>query len=223
MRPTARTGRVAQPSHPRLHGRPARPPARRARGRPRIAPRVDPSAHELTPDETRALAANMVFAGLEATAKAACTGVYFLVHTASWRRWPSGLMAATTAATEVLRSPHPHRTSPGSPRTTWSARTFPARRPGGLGQHHGGLSRPKRYANPDQLDLEPRNRASSSPSGRGPLLPRAPPLPGSVSASRSRTLAGRFPRLELVGGDGNVEWDYEGFAGVVRLDCLVPS
>jgi cytochrome P450 len=32
------------------------------------------------------------------------------------------------------------------------------------------------------------------------------------------TLSRRFPDLALV-DDGRVEWDYEGFAGVVHLEC----
>ena len=33
------------------------------------------------------------------------------------------------------------------------------------------------------------------------------------------TLARRHPALSLVGDDGDATWDYEGFAGIVRLHC----
>ena len=66
------------------------------------------------------------------------------------------------------------------------------------------------------------NRVSSSRSAPALTTASARPSPRLGLSVAFETLGGRFPDLELVGSDGNVEWDYEGFAGVVGLDCFVP-
>src|SRR5579871_3190466 len=64
---------------------------------------TDTATDVLNPEETRALAANLVFAGLEATAKAVCTGVFFLVSHDKLANLAERPDAAGVAATEVLR------------------------------------------------------------------------------------------------------------------------
>ncbi len=81
---------------------------------------------------------------------------------------------------------------------------------------------PKRYANPDELDLD-REPGKQLAFGAGAHYCLGAALARLGLSVAFETLGCRFPALELVGSDGNVEWDYEGFAGVVRLDCFVPA
>jgi len=179
----------------------------------------DAVADQLTPDETRALAANMVFAGLEATAKAVCTGAYFLVTHGKVATLAERPVAA---ATEVLRLAPPAQSVARLAAHVMVCQDVQLRAGQVASANMVAACRdPKRYANPDEFDLdrEPGKQLAFGAGGHYCLGAALARLGLSVAFE---TLGARFPDLELVGGDGNAEWDYEGFAGVVRLDCLVP-
>ena len=183
---------------------------------------TSPAAHALTPDETRALAANMVFAGLEATAKAVCTGAYLLVTHGKLAALAERPAAAATAATEVLRFAPPAQNVARLTAHDMVCQDVQLRAGQVASANIVAACRdPKRYANPDELDLD-REPGKQLAFGAGAHYCLGAALARLGLSVAFETLGGRFPGLELVGSDGNVEWDYEGFAGVVRLDCVVP-
>jgi cytochrome P450 len=180
----------------------------------------DAVGDQLTPDEARALAANMVFAGLEATAKAVCTGAYFLVTHGKVATLAERPVAA---ATEVLRLAPPAQSVARLAAHDMVCQDVQLRAGQVASANMVAACRdPKRYANPDEFDLD-REPGKQLAFGAGAHYCLGAALARLGLSVAFETLGARFPDLELVGGDGNVEWDYEGFAGVVRLDCLVPQ
>jgi cytochrome P450 len=182
----------------------------------------DEVAGQLSADEIRALAANMVFAGLEATAKAVCTGVYLLLVHDQWKQLIEDQGAITTAVLEVLRF---------SPPAQNVARLAPFDMVCQDVQLHGGqvasanivaaCRDPKRYADPDSLDVA-RESGKQLYFGAGAHYCLGASLAKLGMAIALETLTARMPNLSLAGDDGNASWDYEGFAGVVRLDVSRP-
>ena len=85
---------------------------------------ADEIAGQLSVEEVRALAANMVFAGLEATAKGVSTGTYLLVSEGRLATLAERPDSIPTAVLEVLRSHLRPRTSHGSLPTTWCVSTY---------------------------------------------------------------------------------------------------
>ena len=81
---------------------------------------------------------------------------------------------------------------------------------------------PRRYANPDEFDIT-RHAPKQLAFGAGPHYCLGASLAKLAMEVAFTTLSSRFPMLGLAGDDGNVEWDYEGFAGVVHLDCNAAS
>ena len=80
---------------------------------------------------------------------------------------------------------------------------------------------PHRYADPDVLDIG-RHAGKQLYFGAGAHYCLGASLAKLGLGIAFETLASRLPGLALVDGHGNVEWDYEGFAGVVHLDCQLP-
>lgn len=182
----------------------------------------DEVAGQLSPDEIRALAANMVFAGLEATAKAVCTGLYLLVSHDQLRTLAEHPDAIPTAVLEVLRFSPPAQNVARLAADDMVCQDV---------QLHAGqvasanivaaCRDPQRYTNPDELDVA-REPGKQLAFGAGAHYCLGASLAKLGMAVALETLAARFPDLALTDGDGHVEWDYEGFAGVVHLDCLAP-
>ncbi len=177
---------------------------------------------QLSPAERRALAANMVFAGLEATAKSISTGVYHLIAEGRLAALAADPTTAPTAVLEVLRF---------SPPAQNVARLAPADMVcQGVELNAGQVVTanivaacrdPKRYQEPDVLDLQ-RAPGKQLAFGAGAHFCLGANLAKVGMAVAFETIAGRFPTMSLLDGDGHIEWDYEGFAGIVRLDVVIP-
>jgi cytochrome P450 len=183
----------------------------------------DETAAELTAEERRALAANMVFAGLEATAKAACTGAYLLVVHGKLAELAGRPDAATTAALEVLRFAPPAQNVARLAADEMVCQEIRLRAGQVASANIVAACRdPKRYADPDELDIE-RAPGKQLPFGAGAHYCLGAALARLGLGTAFQTLARRFPGLRLDGDDGHVEWDYEGFAGVVRVDVVAPA
>jgi cytochrome P450 len=181
----------------------------------------DPMGDVLNADETRALAANLVFAGLEATAKAACTGVFFLVSHGKLAGLAERPEAAGVAVSEVLRLAPPAQNVARLAADDMVCQDVQLRAGQVASANIVAACRdPKRYSNPDELDID-RTPGKQLPFGAGEHYCLGAGLAKLGLGTAFETLAHRLPGLRLVDGDGNAEWDYEGFAGVVRLDCLV--
>jgi pimeloyl-[acyl-carrier protein] synthase len=176
-------------------------------------------ADVLNPDEIRALAANLVFAGLEATAKAVCTGIFFLVSHDKLAGLAERPEAAGVAATEVLRLAPPAQNVARLAPDDMVCQNVQLRAGQVASANIVAACRdPKRYVNPDELDID-RTPGKQLPFGAGEHYCLGAGLAKLGLGVAFETLAQRLPELELV-ENGNVEWDYEGFAGVVRLNCL---
>jgi cytochrome P450 len=183
---------------------------------------TDEIASQLSAEEIGALAANMVFAGLEATAKGVSTGIYLLVSHGRLAALAERPESIATAVLEVLRFSPP-------------AQNVARYAPDDMVCQHVQLKAgqvvsanilaacrdPKRYESPDELDID-RKPGKQLAFGAGPHYCLGANLARLGLGVAFENLARRHPRLELAGGDGGVEWDYEGFAGVVHLDCCAP-
>lgn len=177
----------------------------------------------LSTEEIRALAANMVFAGLEATAKAVSTGAYVLVSHGKLAALAERPEAAVTAATEVLRLAPPAQNVARLAADDMVCQDVQLRAGQVASANIVAACRdPKRYANPDELDID-REPGKQLAFGAGAHYCLGAALARLGLGVAFQTLARRFPDLRLVGDDGGLEWDYEGFAGVVRLDCRTQS
>jgi cytochrome P450 len=180
---------------------------------------TDAVADVLNPDEIHALAANLVFAGLEATAKAVCTGIFFLVSHDKLAGLAERPEAAGVAATEVLRLAPPAQNVARLAPDDMVCQNVQLRAGQVASANIVAACRdPKRYVNPDELDID-RTPGKQLPFGAGEHYCLGAGLAKLGLGVAFETLAQRLPELELV-ENGNVEWDYEGFAGVVRLNCL---
>lgn len=178
------------------------------------------TAAVLSPDEVRALACNMVFAGLEATAKGVATGAYLLMAHGKLAALAAQPEVVETAVLEMLRFfPPAQNVARLAPvdmvcqdvalkgGQVVSANVFAACRD------------PKRYSNPDELDLQ-RPSGKQLPFGAGPHYCLGASLGKLGLGIALLALASGLPDLRLAEGESGVSWDYEGFAGVMRLLVL---
>ena len=173
---------------------------------------ADEVAEQLSVAEIRALAANMVFAGLEATAKGVSTGTYLLVSQGRLARLAEHPDSIPTAVLEVLRFAPPAQRRPvRAPRDGVPARTA-ARRTGRVGEYRRCMSRCRRYENPDEFDIDrkPGKQLAFGAGAHDRLGANLARLGlGIASASPAR----RHPGLEVVDGEGTVERDDQGLRG----------
>ena len=137
---------------------------------------ADDKAHDLTYEETRALAANLIFGGLEATAKAIATGVYHLLEHDKFAELGRHRELIPSAVLELLRY---------SPPAQSVARLAPvdlvcqdvALRGGQVASANlmAACRDPKRHHDPDTLDLTRGQAKQLGVRCRRPLLPRSEP------------------------------------------------
>jgi cytochrome P450 len=183
---------------------------------------TDEVAGQLSDKEIRALAANMVFAGLEATAKGVSTGTYLLVsrgQLAALAERPDSIPAAVL---EVLRfSPPAQNVARFAPHDMVCQHVQLNAGQVVSANIVAACRDPRRYDNPDELDID-RKPGKQLAFGAGPHYCLGANLAKLGLGVAFESLARRHPGLELADGTGNVEWDYEGFAGIVHLECRVP-
>lgn len=178
----------------------------------------DVEAH-LSPAEIRALACNMVFAGLEATAKGVATGTYQLLAHGQLGRLANEPQLAASAVLEVLRYSPPAQNVARLAGADMVCQDVQLRAGQVVSASIVAACRdPRRYANPHELDIA-RVAGKQLYFGAGAHYCLGASLAKLGLAIAFETLARRFPGLALY-GDGNAVWDYEGFAGVVHLDCV---
>lgn len=176
--------------------------------------------HDLTYEETRALVANLVFGGLEATAKATTTGVFHLLNEKQWDALTETPDLAAHAVAELLRFAPPTGVARFA-REDLVCRDV---------QLHSGqmalldLERAcrdaRRYSQPETLDLA-RDPGRQLAFGAGAHFCLGANLAKVVLESAFRTLVTRFPTLHLACSAEDVGWDYETFAGIVSLPIVL--
>ena len=174
---------------------------------------------DLTTDEVLALAANMVFAGLEATAKALATGTYFLIAHGQLAALAGDTESIPRAVLELLRfSPPAQNVARFAPVDMVCQDVVINAGQVASANIVAACRDPRRYANPDELDIT-RQAPKQLAFGAGPHYCLGASLAKLAMEVAFATLSARVPTLALAGDAGNVEWDYEGFAGIVHLDC----
>jgi cytochrome P450 len=180
---------------------------------------TDEVQQALSTEEIRALACNMIFAGLEATAKGVATGVYQLLAHDQLGRLATEPHLAASAVLEVLRFSPPAQHVARLAGDDMVCQDVQLRAGQVASASIVAACRdPRRYANPHDLDVA-RVAGKQLYFGAGAHYCLGASLAKLGLGIAFETLARRFPELALV-DDGAVEWDYEGFAGVVHLRCL---
>jgi cytochrome P450 len=178
---------------------------------------TDEVQQALSADEIRALACNMIFAGLEATAKGVATGAYELLAHGQLARVADPQVAAS-AVLEVLRFSPPAQHVARLAGDDMVCQDVQLRAGQVASASIVAACRdPRRYTNPHELDVA-RSAGKQLYFGAGAHYCLGASLAKLGLAIAFETLARRFPDLALH-GDGGVVWDYEGFAGVVHLEC----
>ena len=175
-------------------------------------------AAELSPEETRALAANLIFGGLEATAKSLSTAVYHLLLHDRYAMLSQRPDLIPTAVLELIRFAPPAQNVARLAPEDMVCQDVALTAGQVVSANIVAACRdPKRYSNPDELDIE-RSPGKQLAFGVGPHYCLGANLAKTGMAVAIEKLTARFPAMSLAEGDGGVEWDYEGFAGVVRLE-----
>jgi cytochrome P450 len=174
---------------------------------------------ELSPDEVRALAANMVFAGLEATAKAVATGLYCLLAHGQFARLVKEPDAVPSAVLEVLRFAPPAQNVARLAADDMVCQDV-ALRAGQVASANivAACRDPQRYDNPDELDVT-RHSGKQLAFGAGPHYCLGASLAKLGMETAFTAIATHHPELRLA-AETEPTWDYEGFAGVVELELL---
>jgi cytochrome P450 len=177
---------------------------------------TDDVHHDLTYEEIRALVANLVFGGLEATAKAITTGVFHLLNENRWSELAGEPELAAHAVAELLRFAPPTGVARFA-REDLVCRDVQLR----SGQMaildlEGACRDARRYTDPDTLDLA-RETGRQLAFGAGPHFCLGANLAKVVLETAFQTLATRFPTLHIAGEPQDVGWDYETFHGIVSL------
>jgi pimeloyl-[acyl-carrier protein] synthase len=180
----------------------------------------DEVAQALSQDEIRVLACNMIFAGLEATTKGVTTGTYHMLIHGQLARLATEPELVPSAVLETLRFSPPAQHVARLAAEDMVCQNVQLRAGQVASASIVAACRdPRRYANPHELDIS-RPAGKQLYFGSGPHYCLGASLAKLGLGIAFETLARRFPNLSLVGTDGNAEWDYEGFAGVVHLDCI---
>jgi cytochrome P450 len=176
----------------------------------------DGGDHDLSPEELRALVANLVFGGLEATAKVITTGVYHLLVEDQWKALVARPDMASHAVDELLRFSPPI----GPARVTTDdaeVRDVPLC----AGQLvmlniEAACRDEQHYDDPEVLDIT-RDPGRQLAFGAGPHYCLGANLAKVVLETAFVTLARRFPDLSLADDGQEVVWDHNTFHGIVSL------
>lgn len=181
---------------------------------------TDEVERSLSDDEIRALACNMVFAGLEATAKGVTTGTYQLLAHGQLGRLAAAPELTVSAVLETLRFTPPAQNVARLAGDDMVCQDVQLRAGQVASASIVAACRdPRRYAGPHEFDVA-RVAGKQLYFGAGAHYCLGASLAKLGLGIAFETLARRCPDLALADG-GLIEWDYEGFAGVVHLDCTV--
>ncbi len=172
--------------------------------------------HDLSPDELRALAANLVFGGLEATAKAITTGVYHLLVEQQWKALVARPDMAPRAVHELLRFSPP--VGPARVATDDVViRGVPLCAGQLLMLDIDAACRDAQHDDdPEALDIT-RSPGRQLAFGAGPHHCLGANLAKVVLETAFVTLARRWPDLALAADEQDVVWDHNTFHGIVAL------
>ncbi len=172
--------------------------------------------HDLSTDEIRALVANLVFGGLEATAKVLTTGSYHLQVEGRWKTLAEHPEHLGHAVAELLRfSPPIGPARVAADDVTLRDVPLCAGQLAVLFIEQAGRD-PERYEEPESLIVE-REPGRQLAFGAGPHFCLGANLAKVVLETGFSTLTQRFPDLVLAGEEGETVWDHNTFHGIVEL------
>jgi cytochrome P450 len=180
---------------------------------------AEAAQHDLSYEETRALIANLVFGGLEATAKVITNGVYHLLVNKQWGALAAEPDNAANAVIELLRFAPPVGTARFA-REDLVVQDVQL----GAGQLvtidvEAACRDSHKVTDPEVLDLN-REPGRQLTFGAGAHFCLGANLAKVVLESAFRELPTRFPNLELACEPEAVGWDYETFYGIVSLPVV---
>jgi hypothetical protein len=178
--------------------------------------------HGLSPAEARALGANLVFGGLEATAKSLSTSVYHLLEQNKFAELGRRPELIPAAVLELLRFSPPGQSVARLVPADLTCQDVALKAGQVVSANLVAACRdPKRYRDPDVLDFG-RETTKQLNFGAGAHYCLGANVAKSALGVAFETLAVRFPEMSLV-DDAEVSWDYECFAGVVALPVRLRS
>lgn len=180
---------------------------------------AEAAGHDLSYEETRALIANLVFGGLEATAKAITSSVYHLITNEQWGELAAHPEHAGTAVVELLRFAPPVGTARFAQADLVVQDVQLTAGQMVLLDVEAACRDSRKVTNPGTLDLT-REPGRQLTFGAGPHFCLGASLAKVVLESAFRELPARFPKLELACDPEEVGWDYETFTGVVVLPVI---
>lgn len=180
---------------------------------------------DLTEEERRALGANLLFGGMDATAKAITTGLAQLMSTPpAWAALvadPVGV--APHAVAETLRLSPPAVGVVRLAASPISCRGVEVDTAQLIGVSLDAVCRdPAKVDRPDELDIG-RPAGKQYAFGAGPHLCVGAPLARLVVQVAFADLATRFPQLEPALPISDLPWTADPFRGIVHLPVRVPA
>ncbi len=181
----------------------------------------DAVADVLSYEEARALTMNLIFGGLEATAKSIATGVYNLLTHDKAAELAAHHDRIPAAVLELLRFAPPAQNVARLAPTDLVCQDVALRAGQVVSANLVAACRdPKRHQHPDTLDFD-RESSKQLAFGAGAHYCLGANLAKLALGVAFESLLDRFPSMSLEEtadlGDHGVVWDYEGFAGVVVL------
>jgi cytochrome P450 len=182
-------------------------------------------SHGLTSGELRGLAGNLVFGGIDATAKAITTGLAHLLETPhAWTALtadPAG--AAPGAVAELLRFYPPVAGTVRLPVKPATCRGTDVDAGQVVGVSFDPVCKdPHHVDRPDELDIT-RTPGKQYAFGAGPHYCLGANLARLVLETGFRDLAARYPTLRLARDPATAPWTQDPFRGIVELPVHVPE
>lgn len=182
-------------------------------------------SHGLTAGELRGLAGNLVFGGLDGTAKAITTGLAHLLETPhAWTALtadPAG--AAPGAVAELLRFYPPLGGTVRLPVKPATCRGTDLDAGQVVGVSFDAVCKdPHHVDRPDELDIT-RTPGKQYAFGAGPHYCLGANLAKLVLETAFRDLAARYPTLRLAQDPATAPWTQDPFRGIIELPVHVPE
>ena len=179
-----------------------------------------PIQHDLSQDELIALLANLVFGGLEATAKVITSGVYHLQTENRWIELAENPDRLSSAVSELLRYAPPTSVARFAHEDFVTGDVSLAAGQLAMLPIDAACKDPSKYECPMQLQLE-RKPGRQIAFGAGPHFCLGANLAKVILEEAFAELTQRYRAAKLLNGDGQAKWDYDTFHGITHLNLAL--
>lgn len=176
----------------------------------------EPIEHDLSDAELVALLANLVFGGLEATAKVITTGVYHLQKESSWSALVEEPALMPTAVSELLRFAPPVGMARYAKEDLVTDDVSLAAGQLAMLTIDAASKDPRKHECPMQLQLD-RTPGRQIAFGAGPHFCLGANLAKVILEVAFAELIQRYPAAKLHEEEGEAVWDYDTFHGITHL------